>query len=496
MDMDNEIPKSRTLSLPALELCVTCDLSDSDAESVNLEVNGEQYVYARKLLTSPFSKTRHRELYRWNSFPAVINSDGSPWLDANLYLLEDAESVEASDLKTLQSKALNLAAFKRFLDEYGIDYLSTPKRKPERPTYAFRDSLQDQVDLGEISQSTARGRISHIKNFYTWLVYRDKYHLPTSDYLWKAKDIQVFYKDSQGFAHGKQAQTSDLKIKASRSTHGLHAAVDDGRDLRPVIEDGGKLKPLVTSEQDAMVDALLETANTLWTLVFLLALFTGARKQTILTLQVKHVSAKLPETIELVRIPVGPGTGIDTKGNKNSTILVPRWLYERLRIYCYSDVATERRDRAGDDSEEQYLFLSNRAKPFYESKAKAKKFDPKATGSSKPRGTSLNQFMNEKLLPLMREKLEKPQFRFQFHDLRATCGMNALEEQMIKVGKGEKTLTEALRFVQKLLDHVHLSTTERYLNYRHEYEEVRSLQKQHEGYLKEITDKAMSGFYG
>jgi len=495
IDMKDCESKAHILTVPVLELFEICDTSDPDGQQINLEINDEQYTYTHKLLDVPFTRTRYRELYRWNNFPCVINADGTPWINANLYLLNQAESVESSDLKTIESKALNLAAFKRFLDEYEIDYLSTPKRKRERPTYAFRDWLQDQVDLGEISQTTARGRISHLKSFYTWLVNEGEYQLPDSNYLWISNDLIISYKDGKGFVRGKQTKTSDLKIKAARSTHGMHAAVNDGRELQPTIEDGGKLKPLFALEQDTMIEMLFEIKNTLWTLVFLLALFTGARKQTILTLQVKHVRAKLSDSIDLVRIPVGPGTGVDTKGNKQSTILIPRWLYERLRIYSYSEVATERCKKAGDDSDEQYLFLSNRAKPLYESKAKTMKFEPNATRSSKPRGTALNQFMNETLLPLMRKKLNQPQFHFQFHDLRATCGMNALEEQMIKVAKGEKTLTEALRFVQKLLDHAHLSTTERYLSYRHEYEEVRNLQKQHEGYLKEITDKAMSGFY-
>lgn len=494
MDMRDKENQAHILTLPALELFETCDLAHPDGELIHLEASGEEYTYAQKPLVSPFRKTNHRELYRWNNFPSVMNADGSPWMDANLYLLNETESVESSDLKTLQSKALNLAAFKRFLDEYEIDYLSTPKRKRERPTYAFRDWLQDQVDLGEISQSTARGRISHVKGFYTWLINEGEYQLPDPSYLWISKDLIVSYKDGKGFIRGKQTKTSDLKIKAARSTHSMHAPVN-GRELQPAIEDGGKLKPLLGAEQDAMIEALLGIKNTLWTLVFLLALFTGARKQTILTLQVNHVRAHLSDSVDPVRLPVGPGTGIDTKGNKQSTILIPRWLYERLRIYSYSGDATERRKKAGDDSDEQYLFLSNRAKPLYESRAKTMKFIPNAKRSSKPRGTALNQFMNETLLPLMREKLNQPKYHFQFHDLRATCGINALEEQMIKVAKGEKTLTEALRFVQRLLDHVHLSTTERYLSYRHEYEEVRNLQKKHEGHLKEITEKAMSGFY-
>ena len=73
--------------------------------------------------------------------------------------------------------------------------------------------------------------------------------------------------------------------------------------------------------------------------------------------------------------------------------------------------------------------------------------------------------------------------------------MNALEEQLLRVDRKEINLTEALRFVQRLLDHANLSTTERYLNYRNEYEELSSLQKQYEGHLKELTSRAMSGFY-
>lgn len=495
MDMIDKTHQAHILTLPALELFETCDLAHPDGELIHLEASGEEYTYARKPLVSPFRKTNHRELYRWNNFPSVMNADGSPWMDANLYLLNEAESVESSDLKTLQSKALNLAAFKRFIDEYEIDYLSTPTKKRERPTYAFRDWLQDKVDLGEISETTARGRISHIKGFYNWLINEGEYQIPNPSYLWKSKDILVSYKDHKGFVRGKQTQTSDLKIRASRSTHGIYAAVDNGRELQPAIEDGGKLKPLIATEQDALIEALFEIQNTLWTLIFLLALFTGARKQTILTMQIKHVNTNLAESIDPVRILIGPGTGIDTKGNKKSTILIPRWLYERLRTYSHSKIATERRKKAGDNSDEQYLFLSNRAKPLYESRAKTMKFIPNTSKRSKPRGTALNQFLNETLLPLIREKLNQPKFRFKFHDLRATCGMNALEEQMIKVSKGETTLTEALRFVQRLLDHAHLSTTERYLSYRHEYEEIRKLHKKHEGHLKEITNKAMSGFY-
>ena len=83
--------KAHTLSLPVLELGETCEESDPAGNPVELRTDCEDYLYFTKLLISPFSKTRHRELYRWNGFPSVLNKDGSPWLDANLYLLDAAE---------------------------------------------------------------------------------------------------------------------------------------------------------------------------------------------------------------------------------------------------------------------------------------------------------------------------------------------------------------------------------------------------------------------
>lgn len=43
--------------------------------------------------------------------------------------------------------------------------------------------------------------------------------------------------------------------------------------------------------------------------------------------------------------------------------------------------------------------------------------------------------------------------------------------------------------------HESLRTTELYLKYRQELDQVRQLQSQHEGYLRDITERAMDGQY-
>jgi len=73
--------------------------------------------------------------------------------------------------------------------------------------------------------------------------------------------------------------------------------------------------------------------------------------------------------------------------------------------------------------------------------------------------------------------------------------MNQLDHQMRLVADGKSTLTEALRHVQGLMAHESLRTTEVYLKYRQELDQVRQLQNQHEGYLRDITERAMDGQY-
>ncbi len=106
-------------------------------------------------------------------------------------------------------------------------------------------------------------------------------------------------------------------------------------------------------------------------------------------------------------------------------------------------------------------------------------------------GATVRQFIGRRVIPIVRKKLGKQNWRYEFHDLRATYGMNQLEQQLLLVDKGYITPTDAVRVVQRLLAHEEMSTTQRYLNYRKELLQVKHLQLAYECHLSEMIDKVI-----
>lgn len=62
----------------------------------------------------------------------------------------------------------------------------------------------------------------------------------------------------------------------------------------------------------------------------------------------------------------GPGTGIDTKFNKQGTLHIPKYLYEKLMVYVQSPRYASRCNKNNiSNKEDQYLFLTQHGQPFY-----------------------------------------------------------------------------------------------------------------------------------
>jgi hypothetical protein len=249
---------------------------------------------------------------------------------------------------------------------------------------------------------------------------------------------------------------------------------------------------LSPSEQKALIEVLIELGNYQMTLIHLIALFTGARIQTILTLRVHHVRIELPEELTEVRFLAGPGTSVDTKADKRLSIFIPRWLYEKLRIYSYSKDSIKRRLRAGDDSEDQYLFLSNHGSPLYTSKTDQLKFDGENKSRHINSGQNVRQFISRRVIPQMRMKLDTPSFKYKFHDLRATYGMNLTDQKLHLVQDEIITLHQAREFVKSRMGHQSHVTTDLYLNYRQNIELARQVQYQFEDHLRSLIESSMN----
>lgn len=464
--------------LPHFTLTEVCAPNDEGACTRHLgsaeSVQPQKYTYRPALRPVAYSQTGPN--YSYNLMPVVLDGSGTPWAEANLYILARLDNALSPNMLTYHGIADDLAAFRRFLEEENIDFTSFPRRKPLRPTYRYRADLQHKIAAGEIAPTTARRRIAAVVGFYRWMVAEEL--LTPDNPLWEEHDVYIQLKDAHGFSHSRVVTTTDLAVR-----------IPDQKDpYAGTINDGGKLRPLGIDEQQHVLEALSELGNTEMSLIHMLALFTGARIQTILTLRVKHVTEPIKTAASEIRLPVGPGTGIDTKNDKRMSLHIPIWLYEKLRTYCFSDRAKARRRKAGGDSTSQYLFLSSRGVPMYVAKD-TKSYDDRATLRHEKQGQAVRQYIREFVIPEI-QNLTGARFHYRFHDLRASFGMNLTDHQLALVRLGQVTLHQVREFVKTRMGHESSATTDLYLQYRQNAALLKMVQEAYEGHLKHLIDTA------
>lgn len=460
--------------LPVFTLTSTCEPEEPGALRRELNPDSEApYVYYYKAVDSK------EQRYSYNLFPVVLSGDGSPWAEANLYILSRLESEARPKVSTYVGIAGDLGAFKAFLEDENIDYTDFPAKKLYRPTYRYSGYLKQRARAGEIAVSTASRCMIAAVSFYRWLI-SEGYLIPENQ-PWVEGDRYIQFRDSKGFNQTKVVKTTNISIKVPKQKDPYAGEIDDG----------GKLRPLTYEEQEKLLGVLAELDNTEIVLLHLIALFTGARIQTTCTLRVKHVQMNLSDDEEEVAIPVGPGTGVDTKYDKQMTLFFPRWLYEKLWTYSQSERAQKRRKLAGRDDMNQFLFLTDRGTPFYQSNDDRFKFNPELKIKHEKLGQAIRVYMRETIIPKVQTALGKD-FYYRFHDMRASYGMNLTDHMLSLVQAGKVTLHEAREFVKVRMGHRSAATTDLYLNYRSNSELVRHAQKGYEAYLKRLASKAMA----
>lgn len=466
---------AKRVVLPGFTLTELCDRNDQDAiaRKIPMARAHEHLLYSYRPVCR---ESTVRGMYSYNLFPVVVIRTGALWTEANLYLLSCIRRVTSPRMTTYWGIADDLAAFRRFLEDEHIDFDVFPKQRLLRPTYRFRAFLQQGILANEISPTTARRRMGSVIGFYRWL--SSEGLLPSENAPWIDRDTYIQITDSQGFAVTKQIKTTDLAIK-----------VPQQRDpYAETIDDGGKLRPLSYDEQEQLIDTLIAIGNTEMTLIHLVALFTGARIQTVLTLRVRHFRQHLSNDVSEVRLPIGPGTMVDTKYDKQMVLFIPPWLYNQLNVYSFSDRAAKRRNTAGDDSDNQYLFLSNRGVPFYMSKEDCAVFNSSNERRHQKIGQTVRQFIIDRVIPLMGKKTKPYQYRF--HDLRASYGMNLTDQQLKLVEEGKTTLHSARDFVKTRMGHESAATTDLYMNHRQSLQFAAQVQSAYEEHIRTLADKA------
>jgi len=479
--------RARKIILPTFQLTTVTESTHLNATLVVVpsrnEASEESYYIQPKYKATDNNNCDglpHFKQTVYRCFPVVLDSMHVPWAEANVYILSRLIDALDSSMSTYISIAEDLAAYRAFLDETGLDWMNFPSQKLMRPTYRFRGHIKYLCGTGEIAVSTARRRMGSVIRFYRWLI-RENIFIPEYS-PWKESDCFIEIKNTHGFASRLKVQTTDISIVLPKQCDPY-----DGS-----IEDGAKLRPLSHEEQEWVLDALISSGNTEMLLIHLFGFLSGARIQTILTFRVKDVSKEIDVEQKEVRIPVGFGTGIDTKRGKRMVLHLPAWFYDALQRYANSNRAKMRRMKAiGGDVQEQYLFLSVRGAPLYQSKEDMNTSGINNVVRHVKSGQGVRQFIKEKIIPFIQEKYKATSFHFQFHDTRATAGMNWTDHQLGLVEQGIITLHQAREYVKVRMGHASSETTDKYLRYRHNLKQVRWALEGYENHLKELAAISM-----
>lgn len=395
--------KARTIVISSFFLTEICTEQDKGAieEILPKTTTTNKQTYFRRNLNLYDRNIVESDVYKYNFFPIVLCCDSSPWKEANLFILSKLEGSINPSMTTFQSIASDLADYRSFLDQENIDPFYFPKRKLLRPTYRYRNFNILKAQAGEISLSTVKRRICVVISFYSWIISESLAVIENPP--WVEKNVQLSLKNSHGATIIKNSKNTDLTIKIPKSNNPYSES----------IQDGGELRPLKRTEQVALFEALTELGNIEMILVHLIAFYTGARIQTVLTLRASMFQKPLDADISEVRIKVGPGTGVDTKNDKLMTIFFPVQLYEKIRIYACCYRSHQRRSIAKSEHLD-YLFLTNRGTPYYDSKDDLSKFNGEYTKRRANNGQGVRQFIVNKVIPLIRKRSGLKDFHYKF----------------------------------------------------------------------------------
>jgi hypothetical protein len=411
----------------------------------------------------------------FQTFPIIVRGCGIPWDEANLYLFELVDGWPDRHSATVHGTADDLVSFLRFVEENEIDWSEFPAHKLTRPTYRYRGYLMHEIWAGRLKASTAKRRMHAVIKFYRWLM--EKGLMEPENPPWKEVDAHIRFASDFGQTGSKLVKVTDLRIGTQTQ--------DD--PFAETIEDGGKLRPLPHNEQKWLIEALCTLGNTEMLLIHLFALLTGARIQTVLTFKLRPELA-VQTRENHVLYAVGPGTGIDSKNGKKMVLHIPTWFYEVLMTYEVSKRSRIRRNRSLEGVRSGNLFLTVHGAPMYDGVLVA---DERIAGKRHRRnGQAVRQYMRDYIVPYVRAKYAAS-FTYQFHDLRATFGLNLCDSLASKLSSAKVNYTTVLNLVRSRMCHASLQTTERYVRFRADRRLAEAVQGDWEHQIQLLTNRAL-----
>ncbi|HEJ1290745.1 site-specific integrase [Pseudomonas aeruginosa] len=393
------------------------------------------------------------------NLPFLLHANGDPWQEANAYLLGHMRDKAPANRRTddVRRRASKLLDYLLFCEDNNLDWLDfSGARPPHRPTYKYFYHLINNGD-----------RCNAVINQYTAVVYH--FYKYVSEY-WHDLDMKRVDTVKQ-LRFIVQSPKGAKVIDAERRSQTRRSPANSVVPIGFVREDGEDLRPLSNLELGAFLQIIKNEKewSTIERLILLTSLMTGARKQTVLTMRLKHLKAFQPDRLlrdGSYKLHAGPGTGIDTKNDKAQTLYFPRQLAEELITLANSSMMKIRRAKLRAQleaiqselpmgEEDMYLFLSDQGNCYYMAKS-----DPRYSVAKSLQVGQVTDTIKRKLFKKSANELPKD---FSYHWLRATYAYQLYQRLQVLVKDGLMQLGEDIDFIQKRMHHQSRETTENYL---------------------------------
>jgi integrase len=393
------------------------------------------------------------------NFPFLFHANGNPWHEANDYLLSLMSHKAPINRRTddVRRRASKLIDYLLFCEDYNLDWLDFSGARPSlRPTYRYFYHL--------IKEGT---RSNQVINQYTYAVYHfykyvtGHWHDLDMKRVDTIKQVRFILHDSKGVKVVDAEKRSQTRRTGPVSSVPLGFVREDSEDLRPLFnrELGAFLTAIRNEKEWSAVERL----------ILMTALMTGARKQTILTMRLKHLNGFAESKLQPggdYKLHAGPGTGIDTKYDKPQVLYVPKQLAEELVTLANSPMMKKRRRKfrarleagypglsvAEDDI---YLFISDQGNCYYMAES-----DPRYTFVKSRQTGQVTETIKRKLIRKVSSPFPKD---FSYHWLRATFAYQLYQRLQVLVKDGAFKPGEDIEFIQERMHHESRQTTESYL---------------------------------
>lgn len=390
-------------------------------------------------------------------FPVIIRGDGTVWDYASIYF-NHLLIVQNRSCSLLESVASDLVDFQRFLEKYSLHMLNLPPKAEKRVTHLYHKTLLTRIRERSLSSSTAKQRMNRILRFYDFLLEENIFNnddLKNRPYTQIKTRIRIV--NDFGEQYEKEVLSSDLRIRSSAQT-------SYGDEIR----DGGRLHPLEPEEKQIFLRYLDNHGARDFQLICFLALYTGARIQTICTFRISQIKDLIKNATPFAKdntyvLRVGGRSIIDTKWGYAIDLFIPAWLVND--IYNYTQSQDWKKRAASSyygNSDNNYVFLTKRGNPYYTSRAEIDDRNNnvlKTNKNSIHRGHAVYQMLL-KIIKIMKQNKEEIRV-FSIHDFRATYGVDLIRT----LSKEVVDIDQIIPYVQKRMGHRNINSTIHYLRY-------------------------------